>query len=319
MRKLIKVTSLILSIICLSMIPAMATEVEHTSPQPFYFSFTGTVNEIEKIDDVITKVYLENEDGTQAHFILNENTYYADNAKIEKGSKITGYYESGRPMILIYPPQYTIDIVLPVYKDGFRKVDKFDSDLLSMDKQLKLNISEDTKIVWENNTEINWIKQPTSEELETILSNRKMIVYYDFTTKSIPAQTTPNKIIVLSQQIEDKMSITVNDTIIDSPNAYMSETGNVMVPVRAVSEALGYEVKWNNEEKSVQIGNNISFKLGENIVSSEGSFLSLEETSVLNEGHTFVPLSFFKEAVKVDEVSFLENNIIINSVSPLAE
>lgn len=319
MRKIIKITSLILSIMCLSIIPAMANEIEYTSPQPFYYSFTGTVIETENVDDVITKVYLENEDGTPVHFILNENTYYADNVKIEKGAKITGYYESGRPMILIYPPQYAVDIVLPVYKDGFVKADKFDSNLLSRDKQLKLNISEETKIVWENGTEINWIKQPTLEELETVLSNRKMIVYYDFTTKSIPAQTTPNRIIVLSQQIEDKISITVDDVIIDTPNVYISETGNVMVPVRAISEALGYEVKWNNDEKSVQIGNDISFKLGENNVLSGESVLSLEEAPVLNVEHTFVPLSFFKEAVKVNTVSFFENNIIINSAIPLAE
>ncbi len=319
MRKIIKITSFILSIICLSIIPAMANEIENTAPQPFYYSFTGTVNEIEKTDDVITKIYLENEEGLPAHFMLNEDTYYGDGVKIEKGSKITGYYESGRPMILIYPPQYTVDIVLPVYKDGFVKADKFDSDLLSKDKQLKLNISEETKIVWENNTEINWIKQPTLEELETVLSNRKMIVYYDFTTKSIPAQTTPNRIIVLSQQVEDKISITIDDIIIDTPSAYISETGNAMVPVRAISEALGYEVKWNSDEKSVQIGNSISFKLDENNVSSEGYVLSLEEAPVLKGEHTFVPLSFFKEALKVNAVSFFENNIIINSAIPLAE
>lgn len=319
MKKIIKITSLILSITYLSMFPVLASEIENTVPHSFYNSFTGTVNEIEKIDDVITKVYLEDEEGIPTYFVLNDNTYYADDVKIGKGEKITGYYESGKPMILIYPPQYTIDIVMPVYKDGFVKADKFDSKLLSRDGQLKLNISEETKIIWENGTEINWVKQPTPEELETLLSNRKLIVYYDITTKSIPAQTTPNKIIVLSQQIEDKIRIAIDDIIIDTPSAYISEAGNVMVPVRIVSEALGYEVTWNNDEKSVQIGSDISFKIGENNVLSGTSILSLEEASVLNEDHAFVPLGFFIEVLKVKEVSFFENNIIMNSAIPLAE
>lgn len=204
MKKLKKITSLIVALALLLAMPSFALDktinIENHS---FYLSYTGIVNEIEKVNENLSRVYLENEDGSIANFILNENTYYADNVKIEKGLSITGYYEAGKPMILIYPPQYTIDIVTPVYEKGFIKADKFDSNLLSMDKQLKINISDDTEIIWENNTEINWFVKPTIEELETTLSNRTLIVYYDFTTKSIPSQTTPTKIIVLSQQFED--------------------------------------------------------------------------------------------------------------------
>lgn len=318
MKNIIKLTTLILSIICISIVPAMATDIEYSPPYPFYNSFTGTVNEIEEMDD-FTKVFLEGEDDSPAYFILSENTFYANEVKIEKGSKITGYYETGRPMIMIYPPQYTIDIVTPAYEDGFVKADKFDSNLLSKDKQLKLTISEDTEILWENNTQIYWIKQPTTEELETVLSNRQMLVYYDFTTKSIPAQTTPIKIIVLSHQIEDKINIIVEDILIDAPNAYISESGNVMVPVRAIAEALGYEVKWNNDEKSVQIGDNISFKLGENSYTTTDAAITLEEAPILINERTFVTLSFFKDVVNVNVVSFFENNIIIHSGRTIVE
>lgn len=72
MRKLIKITSLILSIICLSAVPVMADEIEYTPPQPFYLSFTGTVNEIEKVDDVITQIYLEDKDGVPAQTTPNK-------------------------------------------------------------------------------------------------------------------------------------------------------------------------------------------------------------------------------------------------------
>jgi len=227
-------------------------------------------------------------------------------------------------MIMIYPPQYSIEIIAPVLEGINIKADKFDNDLLSYDKNLKLNISEDTEILWENGTTINWIKQPTISELETVLANRQLIVLYSFTTKSIPAQTTPSKIIVLSEQksnVEEEdisdndlcdYSIVINDIEIISPLVYMGEGGTIMVPLRSVSEALGYEVTWNNEKRSVMIGKNISLNIGENnYVDSLGNSIKLETAPVINDNHTFVPLNFFKVVMNVKEANFTDNNVII--------
>jgi len=324
MRSLTKVTALILSIsMTFSAVPAFADAIENetTQPQPFYLSFTGTVKSIDDGKEGFIRASVESKEGLPADFILSENTYYADNIQIEEGTEITGYYESGRPMILIYPPQYSIDIVAPAMNDEFMKVDKFDADLLSSDKTLKLNISEETEILWENGTQINWLVKPSISDLEAALSNRKLIVFYDFTTKSIPAQTTPSKIIVLSQQEDDSIiNIIVNDIIIDAPPAFISEEGVAMVPIRRVSEALGYAVSWNNEEKSVQIGNDISIKIGENSYLVSGNVpIGLEAAPLLNNDSTYVPLSFFKEIANVKVVSFIENNIIIHDGRIISE
>jgi hypothetical protein len=134
----------------------------------------------------------------------------------------------------------------------------------------------------------------------------------------LPAQTTPSKIIVLSQQVEDKINIIVEDVIINAPNAYINEAGNVMVPVRAISEAFGHEVRWNNDEKSVQIGSDISFKINETNYSVAGTLVTLEEASV-KDSRTFVPLSFFKEVMKINVVSYLDDNIILHSGRPITE
>lgn len=312
-----KITSMILlMVIIFSNVPTLAYEtVNEINPQPFYLSFTGIVKELEDKNDGLIKVYLESKDGSPANFILSENTYYMNNLEIEVGSEITGYYESGKPMILIYPPQYSIDIVAPVLKDEFIKADKFDSDLLSKDKSLKLNISEDTEIVWENGTVMNWIKAPTVSELQIALSNRKLIVLYDFTTKSIPAQTTPKKIIVISQQEDDSiLNIIVNGLELENKTSYVNENGITMVPVRAISEALGFKVSWNNTERSVQIGNDISLKIGENLYSnSKNSSLILEEAPKIISDRTFVPLSFFNKVLNLIEPYSIENKIIINS------
>lgn len=294
--------------------------VEPAVPFSFYTSFTGTVKSIEEGNQGTIKVYLEDKDNSPAYFVLTEQTYYVDDVKIEEGKEITGYYESGKPMILIYPPQYSIDIVAAKPADGFMKADKFDANLLSSDKQLKLNISTDTEIIWENNTQINWFKAPTAEELQTVLTNRKMIVFYDFTTKSLPAQTTPYKIIVLSQQEVDPLSIFVEDAAIEAPSAFIDEDGTVMVPLRAISEALNYEVTWNNEERCIMVGSDVQVRIGEKSITVAGKdTVLLESAPLIKDDRSYVPLSFFKEALGVKIVSFFENNIIINTGRYMAD
>jgi hypothetical protein len=293
--------------------------VEPAAPFSFYMSFTGTVKSIEEGNEGTIKVYLEDKDNLPAYFILTEQTYYVDDVKIEAGKEITGYYESGKPMILIYPPQYSIDIVAIEPTEGFMKADKFDANLLSRDKQLKLNISTDTEIIWENNTQVNWFKAPTAEELQAVLTNRKMIVFYDVTTKSIPAQTTPNKIIVFSQQEVDPLNIFVEDAAIETPAAYIDEDGTVMVPLRAISEALKYEVTWNNEERCIMVGTDVKVKIDTSSVTAAGKVIELESAALIKDDRTYVPLSFFKEALGVNVVSFFENNIIINTGRYMAD
>jgi len=324
MKIFTKITSMImLTLMIFSTVPAMASEIDNVeqSPQPFYFSFTGTVKELEDKNDGLIRVYLEKEDGTPAYFILSDDTYYVNNVEIVPGKEITGYYESGKPMILIYPPQYSIDIVAPVIENGFIKADKFDSSLLSRDKTLKLNISEDSEIFWENGVVMNWFKAPTISELELALSNRQLIVFYNFTTKSIPAQTTPSKVIVLSEQIDDSMiNIYVNDILLENKTSYIDENGITMLPVRAISEALGYDVSWNNQERSVNIGNNTVFKIGINsYTNSQSQSKTLETAPIIKNDRSFVPLSFFKEILNVKVTDFFENTVVINDGSNMNE
>ncbi|MEL7647503.1 MAG: stalk domain-containing protein [Sedimentibacter sp.] len=311
---------LIAAVLCLTMVfsPLAFSDTLNeqplaSDPQPFYSSFTGTVKEIYEKDEGTTKVYLEGSDEAPAYFILTENTYFVDDVAIEAGKEITGYYESGRPMIMIYPPQYTIDIVAPAAAEMFMKADKFDENLVSQDNMLKLNLAEDTEIVWENNTQIYWFKAPTVSELEAVLGNRRLIVFYEFSTKSIPAQTTPKKIIVLSQQEHEAIGIYIDDVLVEGPEAYVDDNGIVMVPLRAAAEALGYEVSWNNESRSVTVGSDVTVAVGNKTTTVSGYGFELETAPEILSGRTFVPLSFFKEALNVRMSQFFENNIIIQS------
>lgn len=157
-----------------------------------YESFNGIVKEINaSSSEKDTKyVLVEDKEGAQVNFIVNKDTYLVNNDKINIGSEFTGYYNANLPTIMIYPAQYKAEVVLIKNAVHNFKVDLFDKDLISADRLLKLNIGKDTEVVKEDGTKY------TGE-----LSNHKLVVYYDFMTKSLPAQTTPVKVVVLSDTI----------------------------------------------------------------------------------------------------------------------
>ncbi len=102
------------------------------------------------------------------------------------GDRITGFYDANAPVPLIYPPQYRAIVMAKDNPYQNVKVDYFNSQLVSSDGMLKLNISPNTLILLEN-----------GQAFTGNLSNRNLIVVYGATTRSTPAQTTPYKIIVM--------------------------------------------------------------------------------------------------------------------------
>lgn len=158
--------------------------------QVAFKAFTGTVKEINlRTDNGLKYVSVENESGETAVIVISKDTYVVDNAEIKAGAVITGFYDATAPMIMIYPPQYNAEVVALVEKGKNIKVDRFDENLLSSDLWLKLNISKDTEIITED-----------GKAFKGNLKNRDLVVFYGATTKSIPPQTTPTKIVVLSDK-----------------------------------------------------------------------------------------------------------------------
>ncbi|EJR32099.1 MULTISPECIES: hypothetical protein [Bacillus] len=124
--------------------------------------------------------------GTLINFVVKPNTYFIDYATVVIGDKVSGFYDANAPVPLIFPPQFQA-IVMAKYKPHQNvKVDYFNEQLESGDGKLKLNISPSTQILLTN-----------GQFFTGNLVNRNLIAIYGLTTMSIPAQTTPYKIIVL--------------------------------------------------------------------------------------------------------------------------
>jgi hypothetical protein len=159
-----------------------------------FYSFHGTVTEIrdfytgqngvrEGCNKFIT---VENGLGNIVNFVVSPTTYFVDHVMVTVGDRVTGYYDGDAPTLLIYPPQYQALVMVKDSPDQNVKVDYFNSQLVSSDGQLQLNLSPFTKVLLTN-----------GQSFSSNPAKRDLIVIYRPATKSIPAQTTPYRIIVL--------------------------------------------------------------------------------------------------------------------------
>ena len=158
-----------------------------------FYSFHGTVTMISDFimgqngegEGCYKLISVEDGSGTIVNFVVSPTTYFVDHVMVAVGDRVTGYYDGNAPVPLIYPPQYRALVMVKDSPYQNVKVDYFNSQLESSDGQLRLNLSPYTQIVLTNG-------QPFSRNL----TNRNLIVIYGPATTSIPAQTTPYRIVV---------------------------------------------------------------------------------------------------------------------------
>ena len=127
-----------------------------------------------------------NSNGDLVNFVVSPDTYFVDLQMVNMGDRVTGFYDANAPAPLIYPPQYNAIVMVKDSPYYFVKVDFFDNQLISSDNMLQLRIAPFTQIILQNGQDFNRVPV-----------NNNLIVMYGATTKSIPAQTVPYKIIVM--------------------------------------------------------------------------------------------------------------------------
>lgn len=107
------------------------------------------------------------------------------------------------------------------------------------------------------------------------------------------------------------------DTIeLDSP-AYINEGGYAMLPLRAVSEALGATVNWNEESQSISILSGsriISMKIGEKTMYVNGTPIPMNTAPEISNSRTFIPVRDMANAFGIKNVEWDEksSSIILN-------
>lgn len=282
---------------------------------PRYMSFTGNVISVETHHSIENGYFvtMESEAGEPAHFVLTDKTFWIGSKEIQEGDLLTGYYDASRPMILIYPPQYSIDVLVTQAPEGFFKVDFFNKLLESQDNKLKLNLNEETEIL-----------DAKGEVYQGELGCQPLVVYYTSSTKSIPALTTPEKVVVMEQYWDEvdykmipHMKMQVGDELLDIPSAWVGDRCDIMVPLRGIAEALDKTVLWQGVNQPVLVDGRIALYLGEDRYEVGEKVYRLGQEAILKEGVTYVPLSMFEELIGDLYVVIRDQVITFNSLSTM--
>ena len=254
-----------------------------------FVKLTGTFQSFEKRPNGSLYAQIE-QDESVFGIVIDEKSVVLDNAgnpiELEEGMEFTAYVDKDKPMIMIYPPQYVPELIIVQTKEpGFAEIDQFEGDFAG--KKLKLNIAADTVIENLSGTKL---------EAEAI-TDVDAAVFYTTATKSIPAQVTPSKVIVLSHDKQDGGFEAVQDLI---ANDSYEVDGVKMIPLRLVAEELGWKVE-STGKGAVVSKDEISFTItrGEKTYVHNGEERRFEAAPALLEPiKTYVPVEFVDSLVE---------------------
>ena len=282
-----------------------------------------TTTDVNNKDDQNNTVNLKITDDTLVYDNLGNKKALSD---LTDGSKITVFTGSYEPTPLILPVQYTANIIIiNGDKEGNVNADTYLADeegYTNAANTLNIATADDTKIVDKN-----------EKEYKGDLDKNDLIVFYGVSTKSIPAQTTPTKVVVLGKneialkQIEAAKNATPAPTaapettaapeVTEAPQVSYAGLVNVvigdknvsdvyakdnttMVPLREVAEAAGFTVTWDAENRAVILNDGVySLKIGENsYVKGKMMPLTLSAAPEIVNDLTYVPAEFFAEVTE---------------------
>lgn len=138
------------------------------------------------LEGCILRVMVEDDDGNNVNFMVTPETFVVDWAPLPMGKKCVFWYRADAPAPLIYPPQYTAVVAAAMRNDRMVDVSFYDAALVNEQKMLQLNLDRSVKLRTANNQ--IFLGNP---------ANHDLVVLYDNSTRSIPAQTTPKTVFVL--------------------------------------------------------------------------------------------------------------------------
>ncbi|MCL2820705.1 MAG: hypothetical protein FWD38_07735 [Oscillospiraceae bacterium] len=166
--------------------------------QQVFMNVSGIVVSIETVEG-LTHVEIEDTDGNPAILVLSDETVFPFSAEVAIGDTVQGWYCANSPMIMIWPPQYTIEVLAVNMSDSQNiKVDRFHAwgedgmgQFISTDEMFVFMTDENTEVVLQDGQDFS----------DGDFNNRRIVVIYGPSTRSLPEIATAEKLIVLFEGI----------------------------------------------------------------------------------------------------------------------
>ena len=238
---------------------------------------SGKIVSVEKSGtDGVSVVEIENKNGG-LRFAVDANSLILD--RKDGSYKTVADLTEGMEVAVVYSANSPMGMSLPPYLGSVTAVVANADDLTDKTNKLQLNISDETRIL---NMEGAKIKLSAED-----VKNQDALVFYDITTRSIPAQTTPSLVLLLTQAEE------AGEEMTNEPKMQ----AQMMVPLREAAKENGYTVKWQGKQKPIVLekdGTSIEITLGSAEYVVEGDMvMKAAMPSELKDGKTYVSSEIF--------------------------
>ncbi len=221
------------------------TENAQAKVETGYITNTGKVTEIENTEDGNKVVTIENENGG-LRFVVSATTMIVDRAtnevitadKLTKDMQVSVVYDAMSPMGMSLPPYLgNVAAVVANADKGNVCVGMFNDELVNEKEKLQLNVEKETKVLTTLGTKMIL----GAEDIKS----KNAVVFYDATTRSIPAQTSPSLVLLLEQQE------TVAEEVTEEAAVAKVQTEAKSVVLRDAAVAKGYKVTWKSKTEPV--------------------------------------------------------------------
>lgn len=255
-----------------------------------YITRTGEITNISKNGDDLEILVGDAVNGTR--FILQPGNIILDAETLQMkrpedlklGMSVSTVINKNAPMTMSLPPLCSSQTAFVIHSSKKNiEIAYFDENLTNEANSLKLNISEDTMIQNSRGEK----RVFTAEDIK----NQDAIVIYTNSTRSIPAQTVPEYVLILcgDEEREEASETDKAPEVNTIEDSYMA--------VREVAKQLGYEVNWDNMHKAVELTKDkcrVKLAVGGSIYTYNEEIRELKSGVKLESGTVYVPEELYE-------------------------
>lgn len=229
-----------------------ATEVtEAEKTEAAYIKQDGKIVSSTKEEDGSYQVEISNENGglrfmvaADIKIINRADGTYLTADKLVKDMEISVIYGAMSPMGMSMPPFLgQVTAVVANVDKGSVSVGLFDQELTNTKDLLKLNIADTTNIQNLQGSKIRLVADD--------VKGKNAVVFYDATTKSIPAQTAPSFILILDEAVVDSTEAEVEETVAVKEIKLVETPAEIAL--RDKAEEMGFTVTWQGKDKAILV------------------------------------------------------------------
>ncbi|NLU44722.1 MAG: hypothetical protein GXX11_07630 [Acholeplasmataceae bacterium] len=232
----------------------------------------------------------------KVYFVDNATMQKVDSSKIKVGEYAYAFY--GADMTKSIPPQ--AKAILLVLGQG-------DSSIEYM-RVSKIEDNGDFVKVYYDNKSMN-ISEKAMKNYKSIRPGDEVLGWYNLTTGSFPTAFNASYAILLNRDIAEAVVVTdMSGTILvnnkelvkTQPTKIYNINGLAYLPLRSVTDALGYKLTWNAFTKSIDLqkeSTKVTLQIGSKGYWKNTERIVLENVPRIVDGKTFVPLEFFNNVM----------------------